>query len=97
MVRLLEFIRKPLIWQWREVSWLALALVPPLLGLLVAILFWQFQSGLLTWEAGRFALRLVGVFLLLPGLIGVMVVRSRPFQILESRATNLPGVKNEAL
>lgn len=83
--RLIHAMRQPIQWQWQTASNRPLLLLSLLLFVLIGILFQQQQSGLLTWEAGEFALRLVGVFLVLPGMIGVGVIRSRCFQHLEDR------------
>ncbi|MGD1905952.1 MAG: hypothetical protein ACFB0C_08165 [Leptolyngbyaceae cyanobacterium] len=52
---------------------------------LIGILWQQGRSGLLTWEAGCFALRLLGLFLILPGLAGVIVIRTSVFQKWEDK------------
>lgn len=83
--RFIDFIRQPLVWHWQPVPRSTLWLMPLLLGMLGFILFQQQQAGILTWEAGQFALRLVGVFLLMPGGVFVFVVRSRWFRRLETR------------
>lgn len=85
VTRSLAFLRQPLVWNLQAVSRRNLALVVLLLGIFMTTLFQQYQSGLLNWETGRFALRLIGIFALLPGLIGLGVVRSSFFQQLERK------------
>lgn len=55
-------------------------------GLLLALaiaLMYQYQSGLLTWEATQFVLKLASGFILLPGIWMILIVRSPLFQAIE--------------
>ena len=83
--RILKTIRQPIKWQWTSASKQRLFLIPLLLGLWVAILVQQQKAGVLTLEASRFALRLIGFFVLFPGVMLVGIVRSPLFQSLECR------------
>ncbi|NJN29360.1 MAG: alpha/beta hydrolase [Synechococcales cyanobacterium RM1_1_8] len=80
---LLGWIRQPVNWDWQQTSWQSWTLVPLLLALLAGVWVVQFRAGALGTEAGLFVLRLFGLFLLLPGSLGVALVRSRWFQRLE--------------
>ena len=81
----IALVQQPWDCHWRGFSWPQLGMALLLLGVLAIILIQQSRRGLLTWEAGSFALRLIGIFVVLPSLVGIGVVRSRRFQRLESR------------
>ncbi len=83
--RFVGAIRQPISWRWQQVSRRTLLLIPVLLVILGSIVWRQQQAGLLTWEAGIFALRLMSVFCLLPGVMGILIARSHGFQKLENR------------
>lgn len=82
---ILKTLRQPISWQWTPASKQRLLLLPLLLGLLIAILIQQQRAGILTLEAGRFALRLIGIFVLFPGMMFAGIVRSPLFLSLEHR------------
>ncbi|MEB3291867.1 MAG: alpha/beta fold hydrolase [Synechococcales bacterium] len=71
----LSKIRQPIAFQMQSSSRLPLLLLPLLLAVLLALLWQQLQSGLLTWDSAQFAIRLIVVFILLPGLLGIALLR----------------------
>ncbi|NJN22612.1 MAG: hypothetical protein HC812_17345 [Leptolyngbya sp. RL_3_1] len=81
--RIINAIRQPI--QCQPPASRSLLLLLVLLMVLLGLLWQHRQSGLLSWEAGRFALRLLGMFLVLPGLIAIGVIRSPVFQRWENR------------
>lgn len=80
------FLRQPMQikLQQKNSPWLLVAL--PVGILLLIVILWQQQStGLLTVEALFFIARLTGFFIIFPGVLAILVIRSTFFSQLESR------------
>jgi len=39
-------------------------------------LVWQQQQGILTWDSVGYAIRLIGVFIIFPVIVGIGLIRS---------------------
>lgn len=75
--KMLGIIRQPIVWQWQRISRKTLVLLVVLVVLWIAVLVWQQQQGILTWDSVGYAMRLISVFIIFPGIIGIGLIRSR--------------------
>jgi len=80
------FLRQPMQinLQQKDSPWLFVAL-PVGIFLLIVILWQQQHTGLLTVNALFFIARLTGFFIIFPGVLAILVIRSAFFSQLESR------------
>ena len=75
--KILGIIRQPIVWQWQPIPRKTLVLLVVLGMLWIAVLVWQQQQGILTWDSVGYALRLIGVFIIFPVIVGIGLIRSR--------------------
>ena len=75
--KILEIIRQPIVWQWQRISRKTLVVLVVLVVFWIAVLVWQQQQGILTWDSVGYAMRLISVFIIFPGIIGIGLIRSR--------------------
>jgi hypothetical protein len=52
-----------------------------LVVLWIAVLLWQQQQGILTWDSVAYAIRLIGVFIIFPVIVGIGLIRSRLWKL----------------
>lgn len=78
--RVLTMVRQPVSWELGQVRWPVWLLLSLLLVILGFVVHQQLGAGVLSGEAGQFVLRIFGCFLILPGLLGGLVLRSPLWQ-----------------
>ena len=47
----------------------------------IAVLVWQQQQGILTWDSVGYAMRLISVFIIFPVIVGIGLIRSRLWKL----------------
>jgi dienelactone hydrolase len=84
---LIQWLRQPVTFAW-QASFRSMGLVVGLVIFLVGILYYQSQSGLLSFETAGFGLSVVTKMVVLPLLLFVGIVRSPQFRHLEKTSVD---------